>query len=151
MPICVDPSCTDCADDDPYSYRLTIVLPAYAGRFQNMDFRRYAEETIRLETPAHVLPKICWIDGADMAKLEQAYRDWISLRAGITTADRTAKLQAFIDALYSIKNVYPTQTLRGCGGGPAKPPFVLDRTALGSEAAINPGAGPTIIAPRPKE
>jgi hypothetical protein len=151
MPICVDPACTDCADDDPYSYRLNIVLPAYAGRFQNMDFRRYVEETIRFEMPAHILPKICWIDVADMARLEQAYRDWISLRAGVTMANRSAKLQAFIDALYSIKNVYPTQKLHNCGCDPAKPPFVLDRTALGSETTVVPNVKPTIIATRPKE
>ncbi len=142
MPICVDPACTNCADDDPYSYRLNIVLPAYAGRFENMDFRRYVEETIRLEMPAHVLPKICWIDAADMATLEQAYRDWIALRAGVTSVERSAKLQTFIDTLYNIKNVYPTQKLRDCGCDPAKPPFILDRTALGSETSVVQNVNP---------
>src|SRR5205807_5854873 len=27
LPICVDPTCTGCADDDPYSYRVQIILP----------------------------------------------------------------------------------------------------------------------------
>lgn len=132
LPICVDPNCTDCADDDPYSYRLHFVLPAYAGRFQNMDFRRFVEETIRLETPAHILPKICWVDTEQMAKFEQVYRDWISLRAGATSAGRTRKLKALRDALFEIKNVYPKRKLHDCGAGDENPPFVVGRTQLGS-------------------
>lgn len=60
MDICVDTACTDCADLDPYSHRLTIVLPAYTGRFRDVDFRNFVEETLRQETPAHLLPRICW-------------------------------------------------------------------------------------------
>jgi hypothetical protein len=131
--ICVDPTCTGCADDDPYSYRVQIVLPAYAGRFHNMDFRRFVEETIRLETPAHVLPKICWVDAADMAKIEQAYRDWIPLRAGVASAQRKEKMDALIKALRDAKNIHPKQKLHDCGGGDDKPPFILNRNALGSE------------------
>lgn len=131
LPICVDPNCTDCADDDPYSYRIHVVLPAYAGRFQNMDFRRFVEEIIREETPAHVLPKICWINEDAMGKLEGAYRDWISLRSGGPSADRAATLRRFERVLYEVRNVYPTQTLAGCAEG--EQPFVLGRTALGSD------------------
>ncbi|MES2208310.1 MAG: diguanylate cyclase [Pseudomonadota bacterium] len=136
LPICVDPTCSDCSDDDPYSYRLHIVLPAYAGRFQNMDFRRFVEETIRFETPAHLLPKICWVNEEDMALLEPAYRDWISLKAGadMTTdrADRVKKLNVLIDALYRVKNIYPSERLHDCGSEEKGSPFLLGRTSLGS-------------------
>ena len=134
MPICVDPNCTDCADDDPYSYRLSMVLPAYAGRFQDMDFRRFVEDCLRQETPAHLLPKICWVNGADMAAIESAYRDWISLQAGAATANRGAKIGALIDALTRAKNVYPVEALHDCGK-PDQPPFILGRTALGSSGS----------------
>lgn len=133
LDICTDPACTDCSDDDPYSYRLHFILPAYAGRFQNMDFRRFVEETIRQETPAHILPKVCWIDSDDMAMLEGPYRDWVSLRAGVTSADRKAKIQALIDALQHVKNVYPSRSLHDCGSDESKPPFILGQSALGSE------------------
>jgi hypothetical protein len=133
LPICVDPACIDCADDDPYSYRLHIVLPAYAGRFQDMDFRRFVEETIRLEMPAHILPKICWVDVDDMAAFEDAYRDWISLRAGATHAQRKTKLETFIQALYSVKNIYPEQKLHECLADESRPSFILGRSALGSQ------------------
>lgn len=134
LPICVDPNCTDCADDDPYSYRLHIVLPAYAGRFHEMEFRRFVEDTIRQETPAHILPKICWVNTDDMAKLEQAYHDWILLCTGVTQADRTTKLRTLIDVLFRIKSIYPSSRLHDCGSNTTTPPFILGRTVLGSDS-----------------
>ena len=131
MNICVDPGCTDCADLDPYTDRITIVLPAYSGRFRNMDFRNFVEETLRQETPAHILPRICWVNSDDMAVIEKAYRDWLAIRAGAATADRVAKIKALIDALTHAKNVYPSSGLHPCGQL-EPPPFVLGRTALGS-------------------
>lgn len=132
LPICLDASCTDCSDADPYSWRLQIVLPAYAGRFQTMEFRHFVERTIRAEVPAHLLPKICWVDADDMARFERAYRDWLGLHAGVTRADRQLKLQAMVDAMTTMKNQYPQHALYDCLAEVPKPPFVLGRTALGS-------------------
>ena len=132
IPICVDPDCGDCLDADPYSWRLYIVLPAYAGRFQDMRFRAFAEQVIRAEVPAHILPRLCWVDSDDMAAFEGAWRDWIRVHAGETRADRAGKLAAFIDVLSRIKSIYPQRTLYDCSA-PETPqePFTLGRTALG--------------------
>lgn len=132
LPICTDPGCDDCTDIDPYSWRLHIVLPAYAGRFTSMAFRNFAEETIRREVPAHLLPTVCWIGADDMARFEKAWHDWIALHAGLQTTGRTQKLQALIDALVSVKNIYPTHKLFDCTTDETKPPFILGRTSLGS-------------------
>ena len=253
LPICPDPNCIDCADEDPYSYRIHVILPAYAARFSDMDFRRFVEEAIRQETPAHILPRICWIakedsallsatdlldfDGfltklssnptdpvsaylwnqvaptiqtqlldssisldsrkaslvsalntilragtiydaarfsgvtlsaetlalqaqnptggelvwlnrmllddaypqeiakgskEDMVVLEKAYHDWIYLKAGAETADRTEKLKAFRDILFAVRNIYPTQQLHECDAGQDQPKFLLGKTALGT-------------------
>ena len=107
---------------DPYSYRIHIILPAYGKRFGNMDFRRFAEEVIREETPAHILPKICWISQVDMAELQVYYRDWIYLKAGKDKTRRTEKLNNFIDTLFRVKNAYPST---GLGGD-----FILGQTAI---------------------
>ncbi|WP_342375412.1 diguanylate cyclase [Myxococcus stipitatus] len=131
-PVCVDPQCTDCADDDPFSFRVQFILPAYAGRFRDMDFRRFAEEVIRQETPAHLLPKVCWVSREDMARVEQAYKPWLELRAGVSKEGRTEKLQALIDALYQVKNVYPVARLAECDSGESRPKFIVGRGALGS-------------------
>lgn len=133
LPICVDPNCTDCADDDPYSYRVHVVLPAHSGRYANMNFRRFVEETIRVELPAHIQPKVCWINTEQMAGFESAYRDWLELRASVTNAGRKAKLARFRDVLYAIKNIYPANALFDCAAGDVeKPHFILGRSALGS-------------------
>jgi hypothetical protein len=132
LPICPDPNCSDCADEDPYSYRIHIILPAYGSRFGNMDFRRFAEEVIREETPAHILPKICWISKDDMAKFEAQYREWIYLKASAETAKRNEKLTAFYQTLFAVKNVYPAQKLRECDSGDELPKFILGKTALGT-------------------
>jgi hypothetical protein len=135
LPICVDPNCAECADDDPYSYRLHIVLPAYAGRFASMDFRRFAEEVIREETPAHILPKICWVSREDMAALETACHDWLASRAGTDAAARRDKLADLIKVLFAVRSVYPASPLHPCEGPEDQPRFILGQTVLGSENA----------------
>jgi hypothetical protein len=132
LPICPDPNCTDCVEEDPYSYRIHVILPAEKERFAKMDFRRFVEEVIRQETPAHILPRICWISQEDMVRLEVAYRDWIYLKGGAETADRTAKLQAFIAILFAVRNVYPSQKLYECDAPEGKQKFLLGQTALGT-------------------
>lgn len=126
LPICVDSNCADCADLDPYSCRLHIVLPAQAGRFANMDFRRFVEEVIREETPAHLLPRICWVSEEDMSLLAKMYRLWLEKR------EDPGSLRDLIDVLVAVKNVYPEQKLHGCDSPEDQPKFILGRSALGS-------------------
>ncbi|MDB5033875.1 MAG: hypothetical protein JWQ98_1116 [Chlorobi bacterium] len=132
LPICPDPNCVDCQDEDPYSYRIHIILPAYGARFEDMKFRRWAEGVIREETPAHIMPKICWISRDDMAALEKVYRDWIYLRAGADATNAAARLTAFIEELYAVKSVYPKQSLHECDSTEADSRFILGQTALGT-------------------
>jgi hypothetical protein len=128
LPICATPGCIDCPALDPYSYRIHVVLPADAGRFANSEFRRFAEEVIRTETPAHILPKICWINRDDMVALEKVYRAWVESGPGAPDS----VLRALIDVLYAVKNVYPPRALAGCDAGEGQPKFMLGRAALGT-------------------
>jgi hypothetical protein len=134
LTICADPGCGDCLDLDPYSYRLQIILPAYAGRFQDFGFRQFVEQLIRRELPAHILPTICWVGPDHMAQFQAAWRDWLLLAGGFNSSDRAGKLQALIRALEEVKNTYPVRALFDCIGDESKPPFILGRAALGSEA-----------------
>lgn len=62
LPVCLSDDCTFCGDEDPYSFRLTFVLQGSLEPFSlDIDLRRFADTTIRKETPAHLLPKICWV------------------------------------------------------------------------------------------
>jgi hypothetical protein len=133
LPICGDPDCADCAGNDPYSYRVHVVVPAYAQRFAMMDFRWFIEDVIRQEMPAHVLPRICWVGKEDMAAIEQAHRAWLEARhAG--AADTDDKLRALVTALHAAKNVYPGGRLLPCVPGDERPKFQLGRTALGKDS-----------------
>ena len=136
LPICPTPDCNDCAEVDPYSYRIHVILPAYRDRFGNMNFRRFVEEVIREETPAHILPKICWISQENMTELDKLYRDWIYLEAELETTDREKKLKDFINKLFNVKNVYEPQKLHECDSSENENKFILGRTAIGTEKTI---------------
>jgi hypothetical protein len=131
LPICVDSNCDDCAEADPYSYRINIILPAYGVRFRDQAFRNFAERVIRAEVPAHILPKICWISKEDMAALEKAYQDWLKILSGRSTAGRKQKITRFIKLLNSVKNVYPVERLHECDGE-ERSKFIVGHKALGS-------------------
>ncbi|MBO2011557.1 hypothetical protein [Hymenobacter negativus] len=61
-PACSDGACGTCGDEDPYSFRLTFVMAGWAPPFsENLDLRGFADRTVRQETPAHLLAKICWV------------------------------------------------------------------------------------------
>jgi uncharacterized protein len=138
LPICPEPNCTDCEDLDPYSYRIQIILPAYGSRFGDIKFRRFAEQVIREETPAHILPKICWVSKEDMTVVERLYRDWIYLKAGVDTTQRQEKLKEFIEQLFAVKNIYPSQKLSECDAPENQPKFILGQNTLGTAKNITP-------------
>lgn len=130
LTICRDPDCgEDCPGNDPYSYRLHVILPAEAPRLRDMAFRRYAEEVIREEAPAHLLPKVCFVSNADLQDIEAAWLAWRALLSGSATGARGAKLAALRDALEKAKNVYPASQLGDCRSDDK---FILGRSALGS-------------------
>jgi uncharacterized protein len=97
-----------------------------------MEFRRFVEEVIREETPANVLPKVCWVSEEAMGRFEPLYRSWLEMRAGGAVDDRDQLLKDFIGELYELKNVYPVQKLSPCGAAEGESKFILGQTALGS-------------------
>lgn len=128
LAICVDEECAQCSD--PYSYQIHIILPGYGKRFGNIDFRRYCEGVIRTEVPAHIMPRICWIDKDNMALFERAYKDWLATIHGASSTQVRQKKQALIDALSHIHNLYPVEKLHDCESDITG--FVVGRTALGT-------------------
>jgi hypothetical protein len=64
-------------NEDPYSFRVSFVLPCWAKRFRNKGFRNFVEKVIRMETPAHIRPNIFWLGITEMRDFEDAYFNWI--------------------------------------------------------------------------
>ena len=63
---------------DPYSFWMTVVLPYWPKRFQNPDFRKFFENTLRRETPAHIALKIMWVGPEQMHLFETKYHAWLA-------------------------------------------------------------------------
>jgi len=91
---CTDTGCDDCGPNDPYSFRLTFVMPGGEGIFNtDLELRRFAEQTIRQETPSHLLPKICWVDKAQFKKFKAAWENWRTENAQIDWVNENLDLK----------------------------------------------------------
>lgn len=119
MQVCLGDECRFCGEEDPYSFRVSIALPYWPERFRDLDFRRFAERVIREETPAHIHPRICWIDNADMRALDIAHRAW---REALAQKPRDPDALSdtagdLIAALENMRTIYPPATLHDCDEG----------------------------------
>lgn len=138
LPVC---DCDDCEPLDPYSFRVSVVLPGWTERFSNMDFRRFMEDLIRRELPAHVLARICWIgypsgkvddSKNEMVQLERAWKAFLD-----TISDKTQNRQIIIDLntiLSRLHSIYPSGFLFDCDDETEnlKDKIILGRTNLGN-------------------
>jgi uncharacterized protein len=125
---------TDCPgyDEDPYSFRISVVLPAWPSRFRSQYFRRYVERVIRQETPAHIYPRVCWVDLDQMRTFEYHYEQWLRTMA-INDIPNPAITLNFIEVLTTLKNIYPVAVLHDCEDlSGDEPQVILDNTMLGN-------------------
>ncbi len=132
LPVCTDSDCEDC-EQDPYSFRITVVLPAETLRFRNMDFRKQVENLIRQQTPAHIYPKICWVNKEQLAQFETAWKLWLELKQEEkqNTTEGLIATRALIDILFNLRSLMPKGVLPNCGEPPENP-LILGRTSLGN-------------------
>ncbi len=107
--------------DDPYSFQVTLIFPSgferdfsitndtptagLPSRFQQQDFRKYVEDTVQKESPAHIICRVFWLDkdtnttpsptALSFNNFENTYMDWLghfiddtlSVDPGKTTQD----------------------------------------------------------------
>ena len=92
-------------NEDPFSFRCTIVLPCWPKRLRNPTFRNLVEKTIHSELPAHIHPAIKWVGMAEMKRFEKIYFDWLS-----EMAQTEMPAYEFVNPLVDILN-----TLVPCG------------------------------------
>ena len=110
-PACVGGDCRLCGDEDPYSFRLTWVMPAWAAPYSNdLELRAFADRTIRKETPAHLLSKICWVgnDGFVANPCDpviDALADWL-FDKGLTRDNTAPERQQSCDCAATLYGLY---------------------------------------------
>lgn len=111
---------------DPYSMKVTVVLPGWYDVIQNYQFRQIVENTIHEEFPAHIAVKICWIDPLQMSNLEEYFEKYLkSIREEIE--DNSKELSTVVGTLSRLKNIYQEAHTSGkeVGGN------LINKTVLG--------------------
>jgi hypothetical protein len=140
--ICPD-DCDNCHPIDPYSYRITVILPGWTLRFSNTDFRKFFEDLVRKEVPAHVLARICWIGDReskkpepknDMLKFQKAWKEFLHSKTDLEQKQNTTKLKNLINALNELNTIYPSGQLIDCDDEDEqlKGRIILGRTNIGN-------------------
>jgi hypothetical protein len=124
LSVCLDQGCDHCGEEDPYSFKVSVILPFWLNRFKNMAFRNYVETLFRSEAPAHVFLKICWIDKKEMRRFEDALAEWMKAKADRYVklpAPGVAKQKAYSDsleklivAMQDLRTDFPEATLHDC-------------------------------------
>lgn len=139
MEVCLE-GCDCPCEQDPYTFRASVVLPYWPGHFDNMAFREYFETKINEEAPAQVTLKVCWLSNDNMRKFEVRYKRWIETVA-IWTSDRSQANMAdfrnandaMIDILKNLHSEYPLATLHDCEESKERSNVVvLGKTVLGT-------------------
>lgn len=148
LPVCIDDK-DDCCSMDPYSFKVSVVLPGYTQRFADQDFRNYMELLIQAELPSHVVPRICWIGHRDtyqldeendeinqLMVLEEAYKLYLEELKTWKVSETPIKKQTFLDfkeILFDLYTLHPVGRLHNCDGDDdLEGKIILGRTNLGS-------------------
>lgn len=133
LSICIPDNCELCGEEDPYSFRLTVVLSGETGIANSgIEFRRFAEQTIRLEVPAHLGVKICWVSNGQLETFEKLYCDWLAelAKPEPIALDLHEKLKALLLEFEQLKSVYPAAKLHDCIDGDDSNRVFLDNTII---------------------
>jgi hypothetical protein len=140
LPICED-NCDGCDGIDPYSFRVSIVLPGWTERYSNIDFRKFMEDLIQKELPSHIMAKICWIgwpqsydtgeEENEMMVLEKAYQEWLLTKTDNGQKQDLATLQELNRIMSTLHTIYPQGRLHNCDRDEEQQNIILGRTNLG--------------------
>lgn len=77
-----------------YNFRVSVILPSWTARFSDDEFRRYAEETVQRNLPAHIYAEFFWLDFVYMRDFELRYKRWLKLLQQVNQgSDNTANVK----------------------------------------------------------
>ena len=135
LPACFDDEDCECSAADAYSFRITVIMPSWPKRFQDMNFRNFLTRFIREQAPAHIFAKVCWISLEQMNEFRLVYEAW---RDALAIRSNLLEPTVYLDALErlitvwrKLRNVYPQVHLYDCTDVKDITPTVLGDSALG--------------------
>lgn len=134
LTVCIGPNCAElCHKEDPYSFRMTLVMDGEGGLANaGIAYRRFAERTIRFEIPAHIGLKICWVSHEQLLLFEGLWCAYLSELAK-EQPDRSALSQRLTELLAvfnELKSVYPPASLHDCADGNDENRTFLNQTII---------------------
>ncbi len=97
-------------DESFFNFRVSVIFPSWTARFSDDEFKRYAEETVQRNLPAHIYAEFFWLDFSHMRDFELRYKCWLRLLQQVSQgSDNTAKLKKLNEVsekiiLFLIKN-----------------------------------------------
>ena len=65
---------------DYYNFRVSVIFPSWPARCADNEFRKLAEETVRINAPAHIAVDIYWLGFQEMLEFEIFYHDWLDCK-----------------------------------------------------------------------
>lgn len=138
--VCLGDDCKFCGEEDPYSFRMSLVLPYWQEKFKSREFRNYFEDMARTEAPAHCVIKICWVSNTLMNEFEIIYKEWLEalqdyesdLSYKVSKKDKLRESSnKMIDVMKKLHSEYPEAQLHDCEEGTTNP-VLLGNTVLGT-------------------
>lgn len=109
----IDEGCPALDIEDPYSFRISVVLPKWAGRFREQSFRTMFKRLMRAEVPAHVYIHFFWIDPLQMYQFERCWAAWLAggwqtpaIGGGIAPGDDSLIMPDCLNALRNLLDAH---------------------------------------------
>ena len=106
---------------------------------KGIEFRRFAEQTIRMETPAHLGVKICWVSKEQLDLFQTVYCAWLAelAKPEPDRDDLHQKLVELLEVFKQLKNVYPKAALFDCVDGNDENRVILGNTVISGNKIID--------------
>ena len=130
---------------DPYSMQITIVVPGWLRISENLEFRKFIEQMIQMEVPAHIAAKVCWLNPYQMYMLETKYTKFLSALAMEPYPEKdtpiweewvalhTKTLKELVEVFSSLRSVYPPVQLYSNTYRTGDYSSILDYSMLGGD------------------
>jgi hypothetical protein len=83
---------------DFYSARISIIFPSWTARFSDLEFRKFAQETVCRNLAAHIYPEFYWLDFKYMCIFEKYYKNWLEHLQLQTQSNSSADFTLLNDA-----------------------------------------------------
>ena len=90
----IAPLLADAHFDDPYSLQNSLVFSGNSLRFKDKKgFQQFVEQTVREETPAHLIVYVRWLDNdSAISDFKEAYENWLTQQSNYRRGSNQAYL-----------------------------------------------------------